>query len=292
MRQWVLSLPWHLRFALAGEPDLLRAVARAFVRAVSASYRRRAARSLREQGGRSANGAPFHLVPGAVNFVQRFGSSLALNVHFHALFIDGVHISRGATGQPDFLAAAELPPEEVARVHGDAMRRIHRALRRAGRADLVRSEDGGSDDAPSSDDPDDPSASLLPLLHAASIQNRVALGPDAGRPIPRLRDPAAVSGPGDQCLPDPADLTADGQGFSLHAATRVDGTDIQRLEALVRYVARPALAQGPLEIRGDGKVKWTLRRPWRDGTRAFVFEPLLPRGDAARAPRCAGPPPA
>lgn len=39
-------------------------------------------------------------------------------------------------------------------------------------------------------------------------------------------------------------------------------------------VARPALAQGRLEVRGDGKVKWSLRRPWRDGTRAFVFDPL------------------
>lgn len=57
-------------------------------------------------------------------------------------------------------------------------------------------------------------------------------------------------------------------------ATRVEGADAERLEALIRYVARPPLAQGRLEIRGDGKVKWTLRKPWRDGTRAFVFEPL------------------
>ena len=33
--------------------------------------------------------------------------------------------------------------------------------------------------------------SALPLLHAASIRDRVSLGPDAGRPIPRLCDPAA-----------------------------------------------------------------------------------------------------
>ena len=36
----------------------------------------------------------------------------------------------------------------------------------------------------------------------------------------------------------------------------------------------PTFARGRLEVRGDGRVKWSLRRPWRDGTRAFVFDPL------------------
>jgi len=39
-------------------------------------------------------------------------------------------------------------------------------------------------------------------------------------------------------------------------------------------VARPALSQARLTVRGDGKVLWELRKPWRDGTRAFVFDPL------------------
>ena len=28
-------------------------------------------------------------------------------------------------------------------------------------------------------------------------------------------------------------------------------------------------------LRDDGKVIWSLRKPWRDGTRAFVFDPLV-----------------
>ena len=36
----------------------------------------------------------------------------------------------------------------------------------------------------------------------------------------------------------------------------------------------PHPRRGRLEVRGDGRVKWSLRRPWRDGTRAFVFDPL------------------
>ena len=35
-----------------------------------------------------------------------------------------------------------------------------------------------------------------------------------------------------------------------------------------------ALSQARLTVRGDGKVLWKLRKPWRDGTRAFVFEPF------------------
>lgn len=231
---------------------------------------------LRERRDADSSTDPAHLVPGAIKFVQRFGSSLGLNVHFHALFLDGVHLSRGptSTAAPEFLPAPELQPEEVVRVHRDAIRRIHRALHRAGRSDLVRSEDEDSADAPTANDPGAPSASLLPLLHAASIQDRVVLGPDAGRPVPRLRDPAADLRPASQGLPDPDSLIADGHGFSLHAVTLVEGADADRLEALVRYAARPALAQGRLEVRGDGKAKWTLRKPWRDGTRAFVFKPL------------------
>ena len=32
---------------------------------------------------------------GAVTFIQRFGSALNLNLHFHVLFIDGVFSSKG-----------------------------------------------------------------------------------------------------------------------------------------------------------------------------------------------------
>jgi len=89
MRQWVLSMPWALRVHLASDPELCRAVATAFMSAVFASYRRRAA----AQGLFSSPRTHPH--PGAVNFVQRFGSSLALNVHFHALVLDGVYVTDG-----------------------------------------------------------------------------------------------------------------------------------------------------------------------------------------------------
>ena len=48
----------------------------------------------------------------------------------------------------------------------------------------------------------------------------------------------------------------------------------ERLERLCRYVARPPIATDRLSLSSDGKVVYRLRRRWRDGTEAVVFEPL------------------
>ena len=67
VRQWVLSLPFEIRYRLAWDGELVGAVLRVFLRVVYGWYRRRA----REQG--YADG---HC--GSVTFVQRFGSALNL----------------------------------------------------------------------------------------------------------------------------------------------------------------------------------------------------------------------
>lgn len=46
------------------------------------------------------------------------------------------------------------------------------------------------------------------------------------------------------------------------------------LEHLCRYVVRPPIATERLSLRDDGKVVYALRRPWKDGTTHFVFDPL------------------
>jgi hypothetical protein len=56
-------------------------VLRAFTRAVFAELRRRV-RQLWQIRAEPC---------GAVSFIQRFGSALNLNVHFHALALDGVY---------------------------------------------------------------------------------------------------------------------------------------------------------------------------------------------------------
>jgi hypothetical protein len=69
---------------------LCRAVSGVFVRAVLGFLRRRAQRP-GTPGGRG----------GAVAIIQRFGAALNLNVHVHALVLDGVYVEEesGALGR-------------------------------------------------------------------------------------------------------------------------------------------------------------------------------------------------
>ena len=60
------------------------------------------------------------------------------------------------------------------------------------------------------------------------------------------------------------------RGFSLHAATRVEATDRVRLEQLCRYVIRPPLAAGRLQIRDAEHVAFSLKSVWSDGTYQIV----------------------
>lgn len=80
VRQRVFSLPYALRYRVAFDAALLSDVLRIVIRSVFEFLKRRAC----EYG-----------IPkwkcGAVAFVQRFGSALNLNPHFHVLVLDGVY---------------------------------------------------------------------------------------------------------------------------------------------------------------------------------------------------------
>jgi hypothetical protein len=63
-------------------------------------------------------------------------------------------------------------------------------------------------------------------------------------------------------------------GFSLHAGVAVRGGDKKTLERLCRYITRPALAEGRLSFTPQGRVRYTFKTPYRDGTTHVVFAPL------------------
>ena len=67
---------------------------------------------------------------------------------------------------------------------------------------------------------------------------------------------------------------AEQSGFSFHANMAVAGADRQRLERPCRWVARPPLCAERLSVLADGRLVHGLRRPWSDGTREVVFDPL------------------
>jgi hypothetical protein len=119
VRQWVLTLPHRLRYALAYDHRLCRAVLAVFVRAVLGFERRRAER----QGIRGR--------AGAVTAIQRCGSALNTNVHFHTLVAEGVFEDEPG-GLQRFVGAPPPTDVEVARLLASVRRRIVRLVRRHG----------------------------------------------------------------------------------------------------------------------------------------------------------------
>ena len=101
LRQWVLSLPMALRFLLAIHPAVLSKVLRVVYRTISGHL-------LAKAGLTRATGNT-----GAVTLIQRFGSALNLNVHFHMIFVDGAYLTDGA-GPPVF---RHVPSPSKAELH-------------------------------------------------------------------------------------------------------------------------------------------------------------------------------
>jgi len=67
---------------------------------------------------------------------------------------------------------------------------------------------------------------------------------------------------------------AKANGFSLHACVSCEGHHKDKQERLCRYIARPAVAVPHLSLSSTGKVLYTLKTPYRDGTNQVAFEPV------------------
>jgi len=63
-------------------------------------------------------------------------------------------------------------------------------------------------------------------------------------------------------------------GLELHADVFIAAHDRAALERICRYMARPPIPQDRLSWRADGKLVMDLKRTWKGGVRAVVFEPL------------------
>src|SRR5215813_1948993 len=102
-RQWVVSVPIPLRYWTASSQDLTATV-HTIIRSTIAQYYVNQA----VQGGVERS----QVYPGSVTFIQRFGSALNLNVHYHLLFLEGVFLDRtDQECKPRFLAAQ--PPTDT-----------------------------------------------------------------------------------------------------------------------------------------------------------------------------------
>ncbi len=70
-----------------------------------------------------------------------------------------------------------------------------------------------------------------------------------------------------------------------HAATAVKSNERERLEKLVRYMARPAIAEERISVLSNGDIKLKLKTPWRDGSVLRNQVPTKAGGVAAETMR-------
>jgi len=250
MRQWVLSVPFPLRFLFAGHPVVMG-------KALGIVYRT-IATHLSHKAGLAKTSSQ----TGAVTLIQCFGGALNLNIHYHMLFLDGVYIE-DQYGVLRFRRVKAPTSDELFKLTHTIARRVGRYLERRG---LLES-DGGNiflTQAAVGVDNETPLNHLL----GSSITYRIATGPQQGRKVMTL-----------QTLPDCGDdrfTTRVGHvaGFSLHAGVATKANERAKLERLCRYITRPAVSTKRLSMTRNGRVRYELKTPWRNGTTHVIFEPL------------------
>ena len=159
---WQRKRALQLRFLLASRPAITGQVLGIVYRVISmhlvkkAGYSKKTART------------------GAVTLIQRFGSALNLNIHFHMLFLDGVYVDRQG-GSARFRWVSSPTTQEQTQLAQTIARRVGRYLERQ---DLLERDAENSyltTDAVSED-------SMNQLL-GHSITYRIAVGPQAGRKV-------------------------------------------------------------------------------------------------------------
>jgi hypothetical protein len=245
MRQWVLSFPFQLRFLFASRPGIMG-------RALGIVYRVIATHLVRKAGHTHATAHT-----GAVTLIQRFGSALNLNIHFHMLFLDGVYLDRSHGTRFRWVKAPTN--QELTQLAHTIAHRVGRFLERQGLLERDAENSYLASDAVD----DDAMNSLL----GHSITYRIAVGPRAGCKVFTLQSLPARDEPFDDGVGKVA-------GFSLHAGVAARANERQKLERLCRYISRPAVSEKRLSLTPNGNVRYQLKTPYKDGATHVIFEPL------------------
>jgi hypothetical protein len=252
----VLSLPFELRRLAAFRADVATAIGRVFVDAV-ASEQKRVAGVVGSQ-------------PAALDHIQRFGGSLNLNLHYHAIFTDGVFAADGEgrvrfheTGAPSREALDRI----VRRVRDRVLRRLRKMRLLDERPPEQRSNEATELSAM------DACAELA--VRGGAFEALDPRGSAAQEDSDRRLEPKRGGGR----------FIADLDGFNLHAAVRIEADDDEGRERLVRYCARPCFALDRLRVLPDGRVAYRVKYAGRRGThRVMTPVELLARLAALVAP--------
>jgi len=248
IRQWVLSFPFQLRFLFASYPVLMGKV-------LGIVYRTLATHIIHKAGFTKSTA-----YTGAVTLIQRFGSALNLNIHFHMMYLDGV-FAEDAYGKIRFHRIKAPTGNELAVLVHRISQRVAKFLQRRGF--LEADEQGSYLSLETSED------EAMQQLYGHSITYRIAIGPNQGKKVFTLQSlpPAKESKAGSSRV---AKVT----GFSLHAGVMAEAHQRDKLERVCRYITRPAISEKRLSLLEDGRIRYELKTPYRDGTTHVFFGPL------------------
>ncbi len=227
VRQWVLSLPFDVRAHAAYDARILARIIRAFANALAARYRRWA----------NGVGIGDH-AHGAITFVQRFGSSLNLNVHLHVVVVDGVFSRNDGLL---FTSAPRPTPEDLLSVIQDVRRRLLKSTLEARQ---------------------------IPATLAACA--RLALQRGDVRAV--AEDPTNDA---DEIDAPPREGNAvDHEGFNLDASVRIEADDDFGREHLLRYCARPPLSLARLTQQPSGMIAYRIKQLRNGRAKVRYMTPL------------------
>jgi len=187
-----------------------------------------------------------------VTLIQRFGSALNLNVHFHMLWLDGVYEKTTEPPQrkPRLRCVRAPSSAQLTHLAGYA----HRVCRHLVRRGCLEGEDGSvflSDSVAGDDGMDG--------LRMNAITYCIATCPHVGRKVVTLQTLPGNASP----LEGEAGMVG---GFSLHAGVAAEAYEREKLEKRCRSIARPAISEQRLSISPQGRVRYELKTPWRNGT--------------------------
>ena len=243
-----MSFPFQLRFLFASYPRIMGKV-------LGIVYRTLATHITKKAGYNKQTAQT-----GAVTLIQRFGSALNLNIHFHMLYLDGVYAADNY-GKTRFHPIKAPTKSELNSLTHRISKRVAGFLEREGL--LVRDDD--NDYLALDGLEDDP----MLQIHGYSITYRIATGKQQGRKVFTLQTiaPMAEQGLASGCAANVA-------GFSLHAGVMSNAQDRGKLERLCRYITRSGVSEKRLAMTTYGKVRYQLKTPYRDGTTHVIFEPL------------------
>lgn len=222
-RQWVMSFPYKIRYLLAHNQKLTNEFLKIFITTIQSYQKKR----IKNKNAKI----------GAITFIQRFGSALNLNVHFHSLITDGVYIAN-KDNTYYFVRLPHPSHEELQKLVNKIKNKIERKIQKLPTDQLPFDEESLED------------------ISQLSITHQAAFGERKGKNLRQYGIKSIEVEPEDQ---DPT--TANNSGYSLNARVWIAHNKRKKLEQLIRYMARGPIAQERLSETYTGQLLYKLKTP-------------------------------